>query len=351
MALIQPSHSLYTRAAVDIGEMELESGARLEHVEMSFERVGPASAPVILICHALTGNQMAAGTEQSPGWWSGMIGKGLPIDTDHYQVITFNVLGGCHGSTGPASLHPTTKKKYRCDFPAITIRDMVHAQYKALNQLGVHSLHAVIGGSLGGMQALEWGLLHPDFMKQIHVLAATPYLSDYGIAFNHIGAQSIKNDPLFDNGNYLSNESLKGFEIARMAGMVTYRSSKLFDQRFERRKKTSQGFDIQSYLDYQGNKIKTRFDANSYLYLLEAMNHHDIGRGRNGWKEAARNYKAEVYTTSFENDLVYTKPLIESFSSSVPKGFHKHVETDYGHDGFLVEFDKWGNWIQRNLTN
>ncbi|MGI8313513.1 homoserine O-acetyltransferase MetX [Halobacillus mangrovi] len=350
MSLKNPTSRTENLTTISIGDFTFESGDRLADVELAYERYGPKDAPVILICHALTGNQHALGSEEEPGWWAGLIGKGAPIDTDHYQVITFNVLGGCHGSTGPASIHPQTKKQYRLNFPPVTIRDMVHAQKQALDQLGIHHVQAVTGGSLGGMQTFEWGILYPDFMDQLFILAATPYLSDYGIAFNHIGARAIKDDPAFNNGEYVSNDHLQGFEIARMAGMVTYRSRTLFQKRFDRKRRTSSSYDIQSYLDYQGDKIKGRFDANSYLYLLEAMNHHDIGRDRNGWQKAAEQYKADVFTISFEHDLLYPYDLMKHFSEKVKSGEHYHVDTDYGHDGFLVEFEEWGKWIKQKLN-
>ncbi len=264
-------------------------------------------------------------------------------------MITFNVLGGCHGSTGPASPNPVTGEPYRLTFPQVSIRDMVHSQFKALRLLGINEVHAVVGGSLGGMQTYEWGLLYPDFMKQLYVLAATPFLSDHGIAFNHIGARAIQDDPAFSNGNYNRNEQLHGFEIARMAGMVTYRSGTLFQKRFDRSQNESL-YDIQSYMDYQGEKIKERFDANSYLYLLEAMNHHDITRDRGTLEETVSTYKAPLYTMSFQHDLLYPKELIEPISQLTPNSEHHHVITDYGHDGFLVEFNRWGTWIHQKLT-
>ncbi|MCA0971159.1 homoserine O-acetyltransferase [Halobacillus litoralis] len=349
MSLKNPVTCNRTSDSIEIGPFTFDSGEKLDQVELAYERVGPVKAPVVLVCHALTGNQQAVGPMTSPGWWSGLIGSDAPIDTDRFQVITFNVLGGCHGSTGPASINPETKEPYRLDFPSVTIRDMVNAQHQALQKLGIHHVHAVAGGSLGGMQVYEWGLLYPDFMEKLFILAATPYLSDYGIAFNHIGARAIQDDPHYNAGNYTSNESLRGFEIARMAGMVTYRSNKLFEQRFDRGQQTPTQYEIQSYLNYQGEKIKQRFDANSYLYLLSAMNHHDIGRGREHWQKAAAHYHVPVYTMSFEHDLLYPQEVMASFSQKVPQGEHCHISTDYGHDGFLVEFERWGDWIKERL--
>ncbi|UOQ45214.1 homoserine O-acetyltransferase [Halobacillus salinarum] len=349
MSLTNPTHSKQSSAAISIGAFTFECGETLEDVVLAYERSGPADAPVLLICHALTGNQFAVGTKDEPGWWAGLIGDDCPLDTTDYQIITFNVLGGCHGSTGPASKRKVSGQTYRLEFPPVTIRDMVHAQYRALQVLGFTQVHAVLGGSLGGMQTLEWGLLYPDFMKQLYVLAATPSLSDYGIAFNHIGAKAIKDDPAWNNGNYASNQQLHGFALARMAGMVTYRSGPLFQKRFDRSRSEPLSYNIQSYLDYQGEKIKDRFDANSYLYLLEAMNHHDIGRGRGGWKKASSQFKAQLHTISFQHDLLYPRELMEGFINEVPGSKHFHVETDYGHDGFLVEFSQWGGWVGQQI--
>ncbi|MBS4174115.1 homoserine O-acetyltransferase [Bacillus sp. FJAT-49736] len=333
---------------VSIGKLTLESGKELD-VELAYERCGPLDAPVILVCHALTGNQYSIGNEKEPGWWSGLIGSGKYIDTNHWQVITFNVLGGCHGSTGPLSDNPVEREPYRASFPAITIRDIVHAQRKALYQLGIRKLRAVIGGSLGGMQVLEWGLLYPDDMEQLFVLASTPSLSDYGIAFNRIGIAAIEGDPNYKNGHYTFSHEVKGFEVARMAGMVTYRSPKLFSQRFQRKSQSADLYSVESYLHYQGEKLAKRFDANSYLVLLKAMNSHDIGRDRGGWMRAASTIKAHVIGIAFEHDLIYPGEEIQAFIEAVSNGIFYNVPTDFGHDGFLVEFEKWGHFIQHQL--
>lgn len=333
---------------VRIGNMKLENGEVL-NVELAYERSGPEDAPVILVCHALTGNQFTIGTENEPGWWSGLIGKGKYIDTNQWQVITFNVLGGCDGSTGPLSIQPETHDPYRSAFPAITVRDMVHAQRRALDQLGIQTLKAVIGGSLGGMQVLEWGVSYPNDMEQLFVLASTPFLSDYGIAFNRIGIAAIEGDPNFKNGYYQSSREVKGFEVARMAGMVTYRSPKLFSQRFNRKSQSANFYSVESYLHYQGEKLAKRFDVNSYLILLKAMNSHDIGRGRGGVKQAASTIKAHVTGIGFEHDLIYPSEEIQAFIETLQKGDFYKVPTDFGHDGFLVEFEKWGYLIQHQL--
>ncbi len=345
----------YKEGQISIGSFQTESGEVIENAQLAYEQVGSPHLPVILVCHALTGNQYSVGTEEEPGWWSGLIGPGKSIDTNQWQVITFNVLGGCNGSSGPTSINPINNVEYRMDFPTITIRDMVHAQRKALHALDVQTLKAVIGGSLGGMQALEWGLLYPDDMEQLYVLAATPYLSDYGIAFNQIGISAIVNDPAWDQGRYVYSNKVKGLEIARMAGMVTYRSPILYNDRFNRQTQRSPDmetlFSVESYLKYQGEKFTKRFDVNSYLYLLRAMNNHDIGRDRTHFKEAAKQFKAKFIGIAYEHDLLYPKELMEPFIEEIANSHFYFVETNFGHDGFLVEFEKWGRVIQHHLEN
>lgn len=324
---------------VSIGSLTLDSTKIIDDVELAYERHGDENAPAILICHALTGDQHAVGTEEDPGWWAGLIGPGKPVDTAVFQVIIFNVLGGSHGSTGPLSINPKTSLPYRADFPTLTIGDMVRAEYYALKKLGIHHLAGVIGGSLGGMKTLEWGRSYPEFLDAIFPLAVTPYYSDYGLAFNHIGIQAIETDRDFDKGNYECSASLKGFQVARMAGMVTYRSGNMFNQRFGRTKDGAE-FNVQSYLNYQGKKLAARFDANSYVLLLKAMNTHDI-------QDAVLN--VPVYSLSFTHDLLYPSELMIPWLEKQKNATWQVIETDFGHDGFLVEFEKWGGFIEENL--
>ncbi|MBT2583506.1 homoserine O-acetyltransferase [Planococcus sp. ISL-109] len=324
---------------VSIGQLTLESNDNLHEVELAYERAGNKSAPAILICHALTGDQYAVGTPGEPGWWAGLIGPGKAVDTELFQVITFNVLGGCNGSTGPLSINPKTGSPYRASFPELTIRDMVRAERKALEALGIDHLAAVIGGSLGGMKTLEWARLYPEFLDTAIALAVTPYYGDYGVAFNHIGIQAIENDPDFQDGEYDPNVRLKGFEIARMAGMVTYRSGQLFNGRFGRAR-CGEDFEVQSYLDYQGRKLADRFDPNSYLVLLKAMNTHDV-------EEA--ELSAELLSISYSHDLLYPGELMVPWVENQPNAKWEKINTDFGHDGFLVEFEKWDHHVRNQL--
>ena len=328
-------------ASVSIGSLALESGETLANVELAYERCGKKGAPVVLICHALTGDQWAVGTAENPGWWAGLAGPGKAVDTDKFQVITFNVLGGCSGSTGPLSINPHTGTPYQAAFPAITIRDMVNAEYAALKELGIAGVAAVIGGSLGGMKTLEWGRSYPGFVKAIFPLAVTPAYSDFGVAFNFIGIQSIVNDPKFNGGNYGNSADLKGFEIARMAGMVTYRSGAMFNERF-RRSGGKGTFQVESYLAYQGQKLAKRFDANSYVALLYAMNTHDVSEAR---------MEVEIFSLSYTHDLLYPSDGMIPWLKSQPNAAWEIVDTQFGHDGFLVEFEKWDHHISRKLNS
>ncbi|WP_339145416.1 MULTISPECIES: homoserine O-acetyltransferase [unclassified Sutcliffiella] len=340
---------------VSIGALLLENGEELGDVEIAYERVGNPDGEVVVVCHALTGNQESVGEEKSPGWWSSFIGPDLYIDTNRFQVITMNVLGGCNGSTGPTSTNPETGKKYGAAFPAVTIRDMVHSQYQALKKLGIESVKAIIGGSLGGMQVLEWGTLYPKYSKILIPMAVTPYFTDYALAFNSIGRHAILSDPAWENGNYSFDATLKGLETARMVGLVTYRSQSLFNDRFNRERKESKGIEYQvdSYLKYQGEKFSRRFDANSYLVLLQAMDQFDIGHERGGWKHALGKVEANVCMFSFTGDLLYPPQLAKSTINHLRKinkqSTYIEVDTKFGHDGFLVEFDKWGQHVKSLL--
>ncbi|CEG26424.1 homoserine O-acetyltransferase MetX [Bacillus sp. B-jedd] len=340
---------------INIGNLQLESGQVLQGVELAFERAGRKGGPLILVCHALTGNQYTVGTDEQPGWWYGLIGPGGYIDTGKYEVITFNVLGGCAGTTGPNSMNPLSKKRYKSEYPKITIRDIVQSQVLALRKLGIHQIKAAVGGSLGGMQVLELAVAYPDFAELIIPMAVTPYLSDYGIAFNAIGRNAIQRDPAWNGGLYSEGDRIAGLEIARMIGMVTYRTGALFNERFKRELKDSETFQVESYLNYQGQKLSSRFDANSYLILLGAMDSHDIGRGRQGWKKAIERITAKTLLLGYTGDLLYppesVKEIAEALREAGKEAEYVEVKTDFGHDGFLAEFPKWGGILQAALTN
>ncbi|MCU9615078.1 homoserine O-acetyltransferase [Caldibacillus lycopersici] len=348
--VLNSSFEIVEHQEVSIGDLLLENGTVLSNAVAKYERVGNRNGQVVLVCHALTGNEQTVGTNENPGWWSGLVGRNRPIDTNLYQVITFNVLGGCHGSTGPQSINEVTGERYRAQFPFITIRDMVHFQKQALEVLGINQLRAVIGGSLGGMQALEWGLLYPNSAEHIIALAVTPYVDDIAIAYNRIGIEAIENDPLWNNGNYWDGAILPGLKIARMIGMVTYRSDYQLEERFQRSlQRVDAGkkpfYAVESYLIYQGDKLAAKFDPNSYLTLLYAMNSHDIGRDRGGFQKACQSFLPRLTLIGFQNDLLYKPEKMKVCQEIVPNANFFEVETKFGHDGFLVEFGKWGSII------
>ncbi|WP_318614786.1 alpha/beta fold hydrolase [Sporosarcina sp. YIM B06819] len=283
---------------VNIGSLRLESGILLENVQLAYERIGRPEAQTVLVCHALTGNQETVGTDKNPGWWSGLVGRGKSVDINQFSVISFNVLGGCDGSTGPLSINPSTGESYGSLFPEVTIRDMVHAERKALTVLGIDRLRAVIGASLGGMRVLEWGILYADDMDVLVPIAVTPTLSAYGVGLHAIGS-----DTGFSNDDYTG-------------GPPT---------------------------------LVKHFDPISYYALLCAMNTHDIGRGRGGIEKAARQITAKVLAFAFTDDFIYPIEEIRAFAHLVDNSNYILVNTAYGHDGFLTEFDKWGLIIKQFL--
>ncbi|TFB21353.1 homoserine O-acetyltransferase [Filobacillus milosensis] len=339
----------YYTGTIKIPNFILESGEQFDEVQLAYERSGHENGPVLLVCHALTGDQHSVGTDHEPGWWNGLIHDGGYIDLSYYQVITFNVLGGCNGSTGPSALGEDGIP-YKLDFPKLTIRDLVEVQFVALNMLGVSHLKAVIGGSLGGMQVLEWGLMYPEFMDAIFPIAVTSQFSDYAIAFNHIAMKAIEQDLERNQGELATD----GMSLARMVGMVSYRSDDLYSKRFARGE-IDGVYDVESYLDHQGDKLARRFNPISYLRLLEAMNGHDIGRNRGGYRKTISQYRAPVFALGFKKDLLFPISEISRFVSGIQEcgGYAEFYEVDtiFGHDGFLVEFHKWGPFIQEKLAS
>lgn len=343
-----------------IGDLQLESGEILKQVEIGYKTYGTYDRQrgnAILVCHALTGDVYAVGDENRPGWWEGLIGPGMPIDTNEYFVICSNVLGGCYGSTGPASINPETNRPYGSRFPIVTIRDMVRTQRRLLEKLGIERLYAVIGGSMGGMQVFEWAVEYPDMMELVIPIATCTRLSAISIAYNDVGRQAIKNDPEWLGGDYYPGAGpTKGLAVARMVGMITYRTAELFEERFGRSLQQESGrssfditFQIESYLRYQGEKLVERFDANSYLCLLRAMDSHDIGKGRGGIEQALSRIQAKVLMIGITNDLLY--PIEHQWEMAqlmrkhqIEVDFHT-IDSKFGHDAFLVEFTRMGRIV------
>lgn len=340
--------------------LTLRSGEVLPSFTLAYETYGSLNSTgtnAVLICHALSGDSHVAGyysdsLDEKPGWWDDAVGPGKMFDTERFFVICSNVLGGCQGSTGPASPAPDGKP-YALRFPVVTVADMVAAQARLLDQLGVQRLFAVAGGSMGGMQALEWAVDFPDRVAHVLFIASTPRSSAQNIAFNAIGRAAIFADPRWNNGNYYDSEAPDGgLSVARMVGHITYMSEHSLEQKFGRRLQDHETlpyrmdvpeFAVESYLDYQGEKFVQRFDANSYLYITKALDYFDIADGYDSTEAALRRTKAHFLVVSFSSDWLYTSEqaldLVTALESAERPVEYQMVHADFGHDSFLVEVD------------
>lgn len=353
-----------------IGALKLESGSTLPQVRIAYERYGqlnPARDNAVLIFHALTGDSHVARTpgveRQSEGWWEDVVGPGKAIDTDRWFVVCPNVLGGCQGSTGPASLSPRGVE-WSSDFPYLTIRDQT-AAFEALGrELGIERWAALIGGSMGGMHALEWAIRSPDTVARLAVLAAPPATSADQIALNSVQLEAIRSDARWANGNYYDaprgEGPSRGLALARRMAMLNYRTAQELNERFERgwqSEVTPLGgggrFAVESYLDFHGNKFTRRFDANSYLTLTEAMNSHDITRGRGTVSEVLARVRCPSLTLGIDSDRYFTIDGQASIAAALPGSIHGPepivVHSEYGHDAFLIEADAVGSALAELL--
>ncbi|TAK65194.1 MAG: homoserine O-acetyltransferase, partial [Bacteroidetes bacterium] len=296
--------------------MLLECGALLPQVDVAYETYGELNderTNAVLICHALSANAHAAGldseSETTRGWWDGLLGPGKAFDTDKYFVVCSNILGSCYGTTGPASINPATGKQYRASFPRVTVRDMVTLQKRLLDSLGVERLAAVCGSSLGGMQVLEWGVMYPEFCETIIPISVAAKQTAWCIGLNAAARAAITGDPQWNNGNY-DEQPANGLSLARMIGMISYRSAEEFAQRFGRnlqyelsRFDERNVFQIESYLRHQGEKLVRRFDANTYLTLSYAMDLHDVTYGRGTLRDALGSVSARALCIGVSSDL------------------------------------------------
>ncbi|WP_035171980.1 homoserine O-acetyltransferase MetX [Caldanaerobius polysaccharolyticus] len=345
-----------------------ESGYTFDELTIAYEVYGKPDIyknNIVLVLHALSGDSHAAGRysedDKKPGWWDGLIGPGKYIDTEKYCVICSNVLGGCQGTTGPSSINPRTGKPYASDFPEINIRDMVRVQKILLDYLGISHLKAVIGGSMGGMQALEWAVTYPTMMDKTIVIAATPVLSPFNIAFNYIGITAILNDPNWNNGYYYDKKLKpdKGLSLARMIGMITYKSDELFDIRFGREQDPQGKFQCERYLEHHGQSFLKRFDANSYICILKAMNAHDISKPYGTMKKALQRIKSELLVVGIDTDIIYPPKYLKEFVSNLSRvggcAVYCEISSNQGHDSFLVDIDLLGpavkNFIEQTETD
>ena len=344
-----------------IGSFEPELGGYLEEVTLAYETWGeldPSGENAILIVHALTGDSHCAGgiseAYKRGGWWDEMVGPGRLVDTDEHFVVCSNVLGGCSGSTGPASVDPATDYQYGMRFPIVTISDIVRAQKRLLDDLGVRKLGVVIGGSIGGQQALEWALKFPDFVEKAVPVAATGALGPQGLGMSEIGRRAIMADPNWQGGDYYGTGKSPetGLAIARMAGMLTYQSAEGQWERFGREEATRPAlyeefggrFEIESYLHYQGHDLTGRFDANSYLYLTRAMDLYDIGAGYASHEEAYERIEAEVLFVGISSDWLFpareVRAAAELAKAAGAEAHYEEIESLNGHDAFLKDWDK-----------
>ncbi|MCL4498651.1 MAG: homoserine O-acetyltransferase [Chloroflexi bacterium] len=348
----------------------LDSGVRLGPVTIAYETYGALNedrSNAILVLHALSGDAHAAGFHagsDKPGWWDIMIGPGRAFDTDRYFVICSNIIGGCQGSTGPSSVNPATGRPFGLDFPVVTVGDMVRAQKRLLDYLGIESLLSVSGGSMGGMQVLQWAVDYPEMLRSAIPIATTSRLSAQGIAFNEVGRQAIMADPNWNNGDYYrKNAPDAGLSVARMIGHITYLSDEGMHSKFGRRlrHKEMYGFDfstdfeVESYLRHQGEAFIQRFDANSYLYITKAMDYFDMTNGAAALVEAFRDVRARFLVVSFSSDWLFpsyqSKEVVTALRLNGVDVSYCEISSSYGHDAFLLEYEQQTILIKNFLAH
>jgi homoserine O-acetyltransferase len=356
-----------TIRVVEQGEpLLLECGKKLGPIDVAYETYGQlneAGDNAVLICHALSGNAHVAGyndpqDRRKPGWWDNMVGPGKAIDTDKYFVICSNFLGGCSGTTGPSSVNPETGKPYGLDFPIITIADMVRVQKLLVDSLGIKRLLAVIGGSIGGMQVLQWTLAYPDMIKAAIPIATSTHLGAQSIAFDAVGRNAIVADAHFADGQYHDKEVPgRGLAIARMIGHITYLSEEGMRQKFGRQLRSADRysydfnseFSVETYLDHQGQSFVERFDANSYLYITKASDYFDLPRDYGSLEKAFAHVKARFLVVSFSSDWLFTptqsEAMVDALVANGRDVSYCSIASTYGHDAFLLETETLGAFL------
>jgi homoserine O-acetyltransferase len=352
-------------------EMMLECGRTLGPITLAYETYGElneARDNAILVVHALSGDAHAAGyhhpRDKQPGWWDIMIGPGRAFDTRKYFVICSNVVGGCKGSTGPSSIDPRTGRPYGLSFPMVTIRDWVDTQKVLIDHLGIKRLLGVVGGSTGGMQVLQWIVSYPHMVHLAIPIATTSKLSAQAIAFNEVGRQAIQSDPNWRGGDYYGKTvPRRGLAIARMIGHITYLSDRSMHQKFGRRlqDKSAYGynfltdFQVESYLRYKGNHFVSRFDANSYLYITKAMDYFDLTQAYGSLEEAFAGVKTRFLVISFSSDWLFptyqSKEIVSALRRVHADVIFTEIQTDFGHDAFLLESQQLSSLITNFLSH
>jgi len=339
-------------------EMPLDSGGRLGPITLAYETYGELNeraSNAVLIAHALSGDAHVAGrhsaADKKPGWWDYMVGPGRPFDTNRYFVICSNVIGGCKGSSGPTSLNPRTNKPYNLDFPVITVGDMVRAQARLMDHLGIERVLCVVGGSMGGMQALEWAIEFPQRVACAIPIATTCRQNAQGIAFDEVGRQAVYADADWCEGQYSSKgcRPVKGLAVARMLAHITYLSEESMRKKFGRRLRQKEAygfnfrtdFEVESYLQHQGESFIKRFDANSYLYITKAIDYFDLQRDFGSLEKAFAQVSARFLVLSFSSDWLYTtgqaKEIVRALKINHKNVTFCEIPSSYGHDAFLIE--------------
>ena len=352
---------------VSLGEFTFACGESLSDLEVAYEAYGEFDGEnAVLVCHALTGSQQVAARsprDQATGWWSDVVGPGKAIDTSTYYVVCANVPGSCYGSSGPASEDPETGEPLGTEFPPVTVGDWTRAQRRLLDDLGVGRLHAVVGGSVGGMNVLEWGKRYPDDVRRLIPVATAARLDAQCLGLNAVARRAITTDPNWNGGEYYGGEAPEnGLALARQLGHVMYLSKASMEAKFGRRSAGRDALrdafpadsaanffpyrDVESYLDYQSTKFVDRFDANSYLYLTRAMDNYDLAAGYEGDADALAAFTGETLVLSFNGDWHFTTEQAESLAEALRETdspvAHHVIESDHGHDAFLVEPEKVG---------
>jgi homoserine O-acetyltransferase len=352
--------------------IKLSCGMTLDNYELIYETYGKLNKNkdnAVLVCHALSGNQHVAGrhkkTDKHPGWWDSLVGPGKPLNTNKFFVIGINNLGGNEGSTGPKSINPKTKKVWGSSFPIITVEDWVKTQKTLINYLGIQRLSSVIGGSLGGMQALEWNLQFPNEVKNTIIIAAAPNLTAQNIAFNEVARQSIITDPDFQKGNFYTkkNKPKRGLRVARMLGHITYLSNDAMKSKFGRKKKNKDfqynfntEFEIESYLNYQGDKFAQEFDANTYIRMTKALDYYDPTK-QNKKKLSAvfKKIKSKFLVISFTSDWRFSparsKEIVKSLLDNNINVSYAEISAESGHDAFLMSDDHYHEILSSFFKN
>lgn len=364
VGLVRPQRMRYEKT------LSLESGAALPGFEMVYETYGELNAGgtnAVLICHALSGNHHAAGLhtpdDARPGWWDNMIGPGKPIDTRHFFVVCPNNLGGCDGTTGPASPEPRSGAPYGPDFPIVTVRDWVRSQALLADELGIERWSAAIGGSLGGMQTLQWAIDCPDRVDNVFAIAAAPHLSTQNIAFNEVARQAIRSDPHFLAGRYYEHKERPehGLMLARMLGHITYLSDDILDQKFGRELRHGRlrfdydvEFQIESYLRHQGRSFVDRFDANSYLLLTKTLDYFDLAADTGGnLTRALEAASARFFVFSFDSDWRFpparSREIVNALVAAGKGVSYAEIRSERGHDSFLLPIPHYHDLIRAAL--